>query len=154
MVWRPIRYVICDSPRRSARRFYAPLRNRAEITVRMCERNPDPVWFSYMPGLKLSSIMNIAFNSNCGMLENGLMLPRYEYQKKNQLTVCLRTFRDKCLFSHDVWYSNEDVIFCKKKLTQAFYIWDGIFQEIMATNNYIKSSNDLLISMNIKKRYN
>ena len=153
---------------RSARRSYAPLRNSAEITVRMCERI-SLIQFGFLAGAKAVRYnLNIAFNSNCGMLENGLALLWYEYHKKNQLSVCLRTFRDKCLFSHDVWCLKEEVISGKKCSTDHLLalLWLNIDPSLLylrchfSRNNRqqmiisnIESSNDLPISIrNIKKR--
>ena len=138
---------------RSARRSYAPLRNSAEITVRMCERI-SLIRFGFLAGAKaIRYIVNVAFNSNCGMLENGLALPWYEYQRKNQLSVCVRTFRDKCLFSHDVWCLKEEVISGKKCSTDHLrcHFSRNNRQQMIISN--IESSNDLPISIrNIKKR--
>ena len=110
----PIQYVICDSPLRSARRFWEIAPKSQFVCV-----NGILIRFGFRAGAK-------AIQYNKHSLQQQLWLARkWTYaamvrnkkEKKNQLTMCLRTFRDKCLFSHDVWYSKENVIFWKKSST-------------------------------------
>ena len=109
--------MICDSPLRSARRFWEIAPKSQFVCVK-----GTLIRFGFRAGAK-------AIQYNKHSLQQQLWLARkWTYaamvrnkkEKKNQLTVCLRTFRYKCLFSHDVWYSKENVIFWKKKFHSSF----------------------------------